>query len=110
MTKGRRQLRFANLDQVVLDVETLLAGHRTLGRWSLAQICNHLSSSIIYNLDGFPGRHAPWLVQKTLGKAVLRIMLGTERILEGMRLPAAYHPVADLDVRREADGLRAAIH
>jgi hypothetical protein len=49
------------------DVQRLLAGHRTVGRWSLAQICNHLAASITWSVEGFPDRPAPWLVRVTLG-------------------------------------------
>ncbi|MFI5459648.1 MAG: DUF1569 domain-containing protein [Isosphaerales bacterium] len=41
---GRRELSFASLDEVMPDVERLLAGHATVGQWSLGQICNHLAT------------------------------------------------------------------
>ena len=44
MTQGRRTLRFNSLDEVMPDVERLLEGHSTVGNWSLAQICRHLST------------------------------------------------------------------
>ena len=44
MTSGRRTLRFNSLDEVMPDVERLLEGHSTVGNWSLAQICRHVST------------------------------------------------------------------
>jgi hypothetical protein len=109
MTKGRRAIRFASLRDVPADVDRLLAGNRTLGRWSLAQILNHLAVSIRYTTEGFPGRHAPWLIRKTIGFLVLQLMLRTERIAEGMKIPREYLPAPDLDATCEAEKLRAAI-
>jgi hypothetical protein len=43
---GRRQIVFHRLDEIMQDVERLLAGHSTIGRWTLAHILNHLTNSI----------------------------------------------------------------
>jgi hypothetical protein len=48
----RRQLAFASLDEVMPDVERLLTGHVTVGRWSLGQICNHLAAALRLTLRG----------------------------------------------------------
>src|SRR5689334_11912222 len=110
MTEGRRTLRFATLRDVPPDVERLLAaGHRTLGRWTLAQICNHLSESIRYSLDGFPGRHAPWPVRVTLGKLIGTLMLTTGRIKEGVPVAGVYQPDATLHAGEQLAILREMI-
>ena len=44
MTPERRTLRFDRFDDIMPDVERLLAGHATVGAWSLAQICRHLAT------------------------------------------------------------------
>ena len=44
MTPGRRTLSYHSFDEVMPDVERLLAGHTTVGNWSLAQICRHLAT------------------------------------------------------------------
>ncbi len=49
----RRSLSLDNLSQVVAEVELLRDSHRTVGRWSLAQICKHLADSINGSIDGF---------------------------------------------------------
>jgi hypothetical protein len=109
MTTGRRALRFSSLRDVPRDVEQLLSGHRTVGRWSLAQICNHLSGAINHTIDGFPGRAAPWFIRQSAGKIILWLMLGTGRIAEGVKIPTEYLPRDDLDARREAENLVKAI-
>ena len=38
------------------EVDRLLQGHRTVGNWSLGQICNHLAGSFIYSVEGFPAQ------------------------------------------------------
>ena len=43
----RRVLDFARLDDVMPDVERLLAGHRTVGNWTLGQTLNHLKTAIL---------------------------------------------------------------
>ena len=110
MTAGRRTLRFANLTDAINDAEQLVSrGHRTVGRWTLAQICNHLSSSIGYTTDGYPGKSAPWIVRQTVGRAVRAVMLSTGRIMEGAPLPATYRPAVTLDASAAVAELRNAI-
>ena len=95
---------------VTRDVERLLEdGHTTLGRWTLAQICNHLSESIRYSLDGFPGRRAPWPARVTLGKLIGSLMLATGRIKEGVPLAGVYQPDVTLDAREQLKILAAVI-
>jgi hypothetical protein len=106
---ARRPLRFSTLDEVMPEVERLLRGHTTVGRWSLGQICNHLTSTIVGSIDGFPV-HAPWLVRKTIGAVVKRRLLATGQMREGVKLPEKFHPQPGLDDRAEAEALRAAIH
>lgn len=42
----QRKLTFQGLDEVMPAVEQLLEGHSLMGQWSLAQICNHLATTI----------------------------------------------------------------
>lgn len=58
---NRRQLTFADLGDVMPDVERLLAGHVTVGRWSLGQICNHLSRVFDVLVDGVADYRPPRL-------------------------------------------------
>jgi hypothetical protein len=74
VTATRRQLRFASLDDVVRDAETLLAkGYTKAGNWDLAQVCNHLSDWLSFPVDGFPKmpiflRPIFWVMRKTVGR------------------------------------------
>ena len=108
MAATRRPLAFALLDDVIPDVDRLLAGHITVGSWSLGQICDHLARSITYSLEGFPVR-APWLLRKTLGPLILRRILRSGRFIEGMKAPRPYQPRPVADARDEAEVLRAVI-
>src|SRR4051812_49208241 len=47
MTSGRRSLQFATLEEAVADAERLLDGYRSLGQWSLGQVCRHLSRALL---------------------------------------------------------------
>lgn len=51
-TNQRRPLRFEELSQVVPEAVRLQAEHRTLSRWTLAQICKHLANSLNGSIDG----------------------------------------------------------
>jgi hypothetical protein len=105
---GRRRLAFASLGQVIPDVERLLTGHAAVGRWTLAQICNHLATTIGMSMDGVP-RKAPWLVRRTAGVLFRRLLLSRGRMPEGVVVPDVFLPAAEPDAAREADALRAAI-
>ncbi len=49
----RRVLHFSHLPQILAEARRLASSHRTLGRWSLAQICRHLADTIHGSIDGF---------------------------------------------------------
>lgn len=49
----RRTLAFEDIAEVLPEVERLRGAHRTLGRWTLGQICWHLAQSFHGSLDGF---------------------------------------------------------
>src|SRR4051794_1375320 len=100
MNASRRALRFASLDQVMPDVDRLLEGHTTVGRWSLGQICNHLAQTICYTVEGFPVK-LPWLVRKTVGPLILRRILATERFPEGTKAPKQVLPSPEAEARAE---------
>ena len=108
MNPARRRLTFASLDQVMPDVDRLLHGHTTVGKWTLGQICNHLTGAITSTVDGFRFK-APWIVRKTIGPMLVRRILKTSRFPEGAPLPKKYLPRPRHDDRAEAEALRAAI-
>jgi Protein of unknown function (DUF1569) len=105
----RRPLSFTSLAEVMPDVDRLLRGHRTVGKWSLGQICNHLAGSLIYSVEGFPGK-APWLIRKLIGSRAKRDLFRKGRMDEGMKLPEKFLPRPGLDPRAEAEALRGALN
>jgi Protein of unknown function (DUF1569) len=108
MNDGRRTLSFSNLFEVMPEVDRLLASHRTVGNWSLGQVCNHLSAGIILSVDGYPMK-APWIIRKTIGPIVRGRILKSGRIPDGIKLRKDFEPRPQLDARAEAEALRAAI-
>ncbi len=48
----RRSLGFEELSQVVPEVLRFRASHRTVSRWTFAQICQHLANSFNGSIDG----------------------------------------------------------
>jgi hypothetical protein len=107
-TAGRRKLTFASLGEVMPDVKRLLAGHTVVGRWTLAQVCNHLATTIGFSLDGVP-RKAPWLVRRTAGVFFRLLVLGRGWFPEGVTVPAVFLPQAVLEAADEVRALRDAI-
>lgn len=105
---GRRTLKFLRLDEVMPEVVRLMAGHRTLANWSLGQICNHLTDTFRFSIEGFPVR-APWLVRKLVGPVARRLVLSRGKMPDGIKLPEKFAPQPGLDARAEAEALRAAI-
>src|SRR4051794_8652532 len=59
--RGRRDLRFASIDDLLADAENLVSSPqtRTLGNWPLAQLFTHLALGIDVSIDGIAAR-APW--------------------------------------------------
>jgi hypothetical protein len=104
----RRRLSYSSLAEVMPEVDRLMLGHRMLGSWTLGQVCNHLSGAIIGAVDGVPFR-PPWIIRKTVGPLIVRRILKTGRIPEGVKLPERFLPKPDLDDRAETESLRAAI-
>ncbi len=102
----RRDLAFAGLDDVMPEVERLLAGHATVGRWSLAQICHHLATAIRLTLDS-PVRPLEPTREQEVAR---RRFFDHGKFPEGLGAPLpVLVPPPDLDARAEADSLRSAI-
>jgi hypothetical protein len=101
-------LAFADLAEVVPEVERLLAGHAMLGGWTLGQVCSHLATTIRMSMDGVPTK-APWLVRRAAGPLLRRLVLRRGRLPRGVQVPSVYLPQAGLDAGREAGALRDGI-
>lgn len=106
MKAERRSLTFTSLDRVMPDVDRLLlAGYTTAGHWTLGQMCNHLTQTLTWTVDGYP-KLAPWFFRKSVGPLLLRYILKSGRFPGGVKLPARYLPKSNLDDRAEAEALR----
>lgn len=107
MTPGRRTLHFDSFDEIMPDVERLLAGHTTVGTWSLAQICRHLATVLRRVVDlpaSTPSDPSQWAPEERK-----RQVLETRVLPEGLPAPPEILPGETLSEREEAEGLRAAI-
>lgn len=110
MKAARRAVVLNSLDDVMPEVERLLGGHSTVGKWSLGQICSHLAQAIHFTIDGFPPEaRLPWPIRATLGRFLLWRILRTGRFTERMPMPRKYKPAPGLDAVAEAEALRAAL-
>lgn len=107
-TAQRRTLKFDSLDDVMPDVERLLAGHVTVGKWTLGEICDHLATTMGRALDGFP-KPAPWIVRRTIGPFFLKKILKEGGLSSRINAPKVLMPRPGTDARAGAEALRAAI-
>src|SRR4051812_44315430 len=102
MTPARRTLRFNDFDEIMPDVERLLAGHSTVGSWSLAQICRHLSTVMRRVVDlpaSTPHDPSKWVPEERK-----RQVLETGLLPVGLPAPPEILPPEDVvDAREEAE-------
>lgn len=107
MTPGRRTLQFESLDEIMPEVERLLAGCSTVGCWSLAQICRHLATVLRRVVDlpaSTPSDPSQWV-----DEARKRAVFESRRLPEGIQGPPEIMPTETLGAAEEAEGLRRAI-
>jgi len=106
----RRPLAFSSLDDVMPDVDRLLAGHQTVGTWSLGQICNHLALSLRYSAEGGLPVRISWLTRLLVGTPAKWHVFRTGALPAGFKVPSpVLVPAPDRDDRAEAEALRATI-
>ncbi len=103
----RRELVFDNLDEVVADVATLSLGHRTVGAWTLGQICRHLADSFHGSIDGFDlSNHR--IKRFFIRRQMLRVAL-TKGIPPNYMVDPALTPPADAALEPTIEDLSGAI-
>jgi len=101
----RRELSFQDLNQVMPEVERLLTGHTELGQWSLAQICNHLSTTI-----RLTARAASNVPESTPEQTAIRQAFFAGGVFPaGRQAPAPFVPQPGLDASTEAHSLAESI-
>ena len=109
-TVTRRQIAYANLDEVVADANRLVAaGAATSGNWSLGQILEHVATVMDKSIDGF--EVWPPLPVRLVGRWFLKKRFLKEGMPAGFQLkgpiakellPPAVEPRQALDHLRRA--------
>lgn len=71
---ARRKLRFESIDEVLVDVDRIVAAARagtlqSTGNWTPGQVMAHLAAWIEYGYDGYPLK-TPWFI-----RIVLKLLL-----------------------------------
>jgi hypothetical protein len=103
--QARRMLDFASLDQVLPEVDRLLAGHLTLGSWTLGQILYHLATAIRITSRARPDPEA-----RPVSDEFRERFFHLRRFPEGLDAPhPRLVPPLEADARAEAEELRRAI-
>jgi Protein of unknown function (DUF1569) len=102
--KGRRQLHFDTLDDMLAEVERLNQGEvQALGNWSPGQVLRHLVIVMNGSLDGIDHR-APWYI-RAIGKVIKQRML-KKAMPAGFNLPPKALAVLGPPSTEWADGVR----
>ena len=111
----REKLEFERLDDAVVHIESLLEnGYEPLGKWNLAQCCEHLNYWITFPMDGFPNPGPVmgtvlWLMKLTVGKSQLRSIL-ENGFKDGVpTMPATVANSEGTDDRESFKKLRASV-
>ena len=107
MNPRRRKIAYRSFDEVMPDVERLQRGHVTVGTWSLAQVCRHLST-VLRRVVDMPAS-TPHDPSQWVGEAKKREVLESGLIPEGLPGPPEIMPGETVGEAEEVEGLRAAI-
>ena len=105
----RRPLSFQSFAEAAAQTRELQDGYLRCGRWSLAQVCQHLTLFMDFSLEGFPGKRLPrpaaWALRVVLlnGRSLRRPMP------KGLPAPAYLQP-PDADAGHAYGGATPADH
>ena len=103
---GRRPLGFDRIDDVMPEVDRLLDGYTTSGRWSLGMICDHLARAVRVTLRGKVTR-TPSTPEQDLARAAF---FRDRAIPEGRAVPIPIlEPNPEADEHEAAETLRDAL-
>jgi len=104
----RRTLNFNGLDGVMPEVERLLTGHETTGRWTLGQILYHLVVGIRLSMEG--KSEAEPVEGRDPSRVYRRLFFRSDRFPENTHPPLAILiPPDSCDPHEQAEALREAI-
>jgi hypothetical protein len=104
----RRTLTFDGLDDVMAEVDRLLAGHETVGRWTLGQILYHLATAVRLSLEA--SEDATAVVEPDRARTLRRLLFRAGRFPDGADPPLTILlPPDSCDSDVQAEALRDAI-
>jgi hypothetical protein len=88
--RERRALRFSSIDDVLQDIDGLVAADqagtlRPLGNWTPGQILGHLAAWANYSYDGYPFKPPPWFIRIILRMKVKKYL--RDGMPAGVRIP-----------------------
>lgn len=87
----RRKLTFRSVDEVLADVDRIVAADRAgtlsrTGNWSAGQAFGHLAAWIEYGYEGFPMPPPPWFIRVIL-RYIMKPMYLRCGMRAGVRIP-----------------------
>lgn len=111
----RRKLRFANTDDLLAEIDRVVAADRAgtlkrLGNWTPGQIMGHIAAWINYGYDGYPLRRPPWFIRFILRRIVKKYL--RDGMPAGVRIPRVENGTTGIDVLSTDEGanrLRSAL-
>lgn len=85
---SKRQLDLQSGNDVIAEIESLLTvDYVKTKKWNLTQICEHLTSTMVGEMEGL-GFRLPWLIRATAGKVFTRRILRTRTMPSVPTLPS----------------------
>ncbi len=107
----RQDVHYEELSEVLADARSLAARpHTTVGKWTFAQIVEHLARAIDACFDGF-GFKAPWFARALIAPFLKNSFL-IKPMRAGFKLPQnadSLQPPADADLNEAINHLERAI-
>lgn len=93
----RRRLDFRSWDDLLADADRLADhGYDRAGKWSLAQVLDHVGAGLRVALTG-PTRRMPWVMRMSARSFALPIMRSCRWIPAGIPAPAWWQPQVPAD-------------
>jgi hypothetical protein len=107
----RRVLHYDSLDNFLADAEHMArVRYRTIGKWTYAQILDHLGRTMRCGFEGF-GFQAPWFVRYLLAPLIKNSFL-TKPMKPGFNLPrkaVAILPAENAELQSALESLRQVV-
>jgi hypothetical protein len=102
----RRRVAFDRIEAIMPEVDLLISGHETVGKWTLGAICDHLAKTINLSLDSPPA-----VASATREQAVYRrLFFRAKAFPEGQTPPLAVQmPTSDVNLADSVDSLHNAL-